>query len=109
MIDSTDACVYEFIKRDKITIANQLVTSLIYNCYFTMNKKEWLDQENQEYRHSTELRFKEFYLKYKSYYEAIDRKEKDLIIMGIKNRMFTEGLMMESITFDDWIKQIINL
>ena len=109
LIDSTDACITEFIKRDKITIASQLITGLIYNCYFTMNKKEWLDQENQEYRNSTELRFKDFYLKYKSYYETIDEKEKNAIIMGIKNRMFQEGLMMESITFDDWIAKIINL
>ena len=29
------------------------------------------------------------------------------IIMGIKNRMYGEGLLMESITFEDWIKHII--
>jgi hypothetical protein len=26
--------------------------------------------------------------------------------MGIKNRMYGEGLLMESITFEDWIKQV---
>ena len=26
--------------------------------------------------------------------------------MGIKSRMFGEGLLMESITFDDWIRHI---
>jgi hypothetical protein len=28
------------------------------------------------------------------------------IIMGIKNRFFQEGLLMESITFEDWIKHV---
>jgi hypothetical protein len=28
--------------------------------------------------------------------------------MGIKNRMYGEGLLMESITFEDWIKHIVN-
>lgn len=109
MLDSSDACVQEFIKRNSISIAKQLSTAMIYDCYFTMNKKEWLDQENQEYRHNTELRFKEYYIKYKEYFETIDEKEKNQIIVGMKNRMFQEGLMMESITFNDWIQEIMKL
>ena len=109
MLDSSDACVQEFIKRNKITTAKQLSTAMIFDCYYTMNKKEWLDQENQEYRHATELRFKDYYLKYKEYFETIDEYEKNNIIVGIKNRMFQEGLMMESITFNDWIQEILKL
>ena len=109
MLDSSDACVQEFIKRKAISIAKQLITCMIFDCYFTMNKKEWLDQENQEYRHNTELRFKEYYEKYKEYFDTIDEKEKNQIIVGMKNRMFQEGLMMESITFNDWIKEIMKL
>lgn len=107
MLDSSDACVQEFVKKNHITLAKQLATSMIFDCYFTMNKKEWLDQENQNYRHDTELRFKKYYIKYKEYFETIDEKEKNQIIVGIKNRMFQEGLMMESITFNDWIQEIM--
>ena len=32
---------------------------------------------------------------------------KDKIIMGIKNRIFTGGFLMESITFDDWIAWVL--
>ena len=46
---------------------------------------------------------------YSKYEEFEEEQEKNAIIMGIKNRMFQEGLMMESITFDDWIAKIINL
>ena len=124
MLDSSDTCVTEFIKRNKISLAKQLSTSMIFDCYFTMNKKEWLDQDNQEYRKNTELRFKQYYIKYKEYFETIDEKEKNgitlkdftfiwgviiLIIVGLKNRMFQEGLMMESITFNDWIQEIMKL
>ena len=107
MLDSSDACVQQFIKKNHITTAKQLVTSIIYDCYYTMNKKEWLDQENQDYRKATEKRFKDYYLKYKEYYDTIDEMEKNEIIVGMKNRMFQEGLMMESITFNDWIKEIM--
>lgn len=107
MLDSSDACIQQFIKKNHITTAKQLVTSMIYDCYFTMNKKEWLDQENQDYRIATEKRFKQYYLKYKEYFDTIDEKEKNQIIVGMKNRMFQEGLMMESITFNDWIQEIL--
>ena len=109
MLDSSDACVQQFVQRHKISIAKQLATSMIFDCYYTMNKTEWLDQENQEYRHATELRFKEYYLKYKEYFKTINEMEKNQIIVGMKNRMFQEGLMMESITFEDWIKEILAL
>ena len=106
MLDSSDACVGEFVKRHRISIAKQLAVGMIFDCYFNMNKDEWLNQENQEYRIKTERRFRDYYHKYKEYFETIDKNEKNQIIMGIKNRMFQEGLMMESITFDDWIQEI---
>lgn len=107
MLDSSDACVQQFIKKNHISTAKALVTSMVYDCYYTMNKKEWLDQENQDYRKATEKRFKDYYVKYKEYYDTIDEMEKNQIIVGMKNRMFQEGLMMESITFNDWIKEIM--
>ena len=106
MLDSSDACVEQFVKRHQISIAKQLATGMIYDCYFNMNKEEWLNQENQEYRKKTEKRFKDYYHKYKEYFDTIDIQEKNNIIVGVKNRMFEEGLMMESITFNDWIQEI---
>ena len=109
MLDSSDACVEQFIKRHKVSIAKQLAVGMIFDCYFNMNKDEWLNQENQDYRLKTEKRFQEYYHKYKEYFDTIDEKEKNQIIVGIKNRMFEEGLMMESITFNDWIQEIEKL
>lgn len=109
MLDSSDACIEQFIKRHKVSIAKQLAVGMIFDCYFNMNKDEWLNQENQDYRLKTEKRFQEYYHKYKEYFDTIDEKEKNQIIVGIKNRMFEEGLMMESITFNDWIQEIEKL
>lgn len=107
MLESNTALVNEFIKRGKVKIARSHVTQMVYDAYFTMNKKEWLDQENQQYRAATEKRFKLYYETFKDQFEAVDEAEKAQIIMGIKNRMFAEGLLMESITFNDWIDKII--
>lgn len=80
---------------------------MIFDAYFTMNKKEWINQENKEYRQSTERRFKQYYLKFKYLFDSIPEDIKTQIIVSIKNRMYTEGLLMESITFEDWIKHIV--
>jgi hypothetical protein len=29
--------------------------------------------------------------------------------MGIKNRMYTEGMVLETQTFNEWIKQVENM
>lgn len=107
MLDSNEALVDEFLKRGRKEDAQFYSTSMIFDAYFTMNKDEWINQENKEYRAATEKRFKTYYLKFKYLYDAIPQEVKFQIISGIKNRMFAEGLLMESITFEDWIKHII--
>ena len=107
MLDSNDALVDELLRRGKQQDAQYYVTAMIFDAYFTMNKKEWIDQENKNYRANTERRFKTYYMKFKTLFEAIPEDIKIQIIVGIKNRMYTEGLIMESITFEDWIKHVI--
>lgn len=107
MLDSNDALIDEFIKRKRISDAQYYCTGMIFDAYFTMNKDEWINQENKEYRTATEKRFKAYYIKYKHLYDTIPADVKTQIVMGIKNRMYAEGLLMESITFDAWIKHIV--
>ena len=107
MLDSSTALVKELLSRKKKALAEEVVTGMIMDAYFTMNKDEWINQENKEYRDKTEKRFKEYYLKFKKLFDEIDKQKKTQIIMGIKNRMYMEGLVMESITFDDWIKEVM--
>ena len=107
MLDSNTELVTEFIKRDRIPDAEFFATSMIYDAYFTMNKAEWINQENVEYRKATEKRFKQYYVTFKEYFDNITQAMKNQIIMGVKNRMFQEGLMLESIPFDDWIKHVM--
>lgn len=106
MLDSNTALVNQFKLRGKIDDARYYTTAMIYDAYFTLNKKEWIEQENQNYRDAVERRFSEYYKEFKSLYQSIPEDVKAQIIIGMKNRMFREGLLMEHVTFDDWIKQI---
>lgn len=106
MLDSNDALVTQFINRKRNEDAMFYATNIIYDAYFTMNKDEWLNQENKEYRYATELRFRDYWFKYKHLHDTIPQDVKNQIIMGIKNRMYGEGMVLETQTFAEWIKQI---
>lgn len=106
MLDSNDALITQFLNRRMKDDAQFYAVGMIYDAYFTMNKDEWLNQENSQYRHATELRFKEYWKKYKNLHDSIHQDVKTQIIAGIKNRMYTEGMVLETITFNEWIKQI---
>ena len=106
MLDSNDALIEQFLKRERKEDAQFFATSMIYDAYFTMNKDEWLNQENKDYRYATEMRFKEYWKKYKYLHDAIPQDIKVQIIMGIKNRMYGEGMVLESQTFNEWIKKV---
>ena len=106
MLDSNDALVQQFLDRGYNNDAKFYSVSMIYDAYFTMNKDEWLNQENKEYRHATELRFKEYWLKYKYLHDAIAPLDKAQIIMNIKNRMYGEGMILETLTFSEWIRHV---
>lgn len=106
MLESSTALVKEFLRRQRIQDAQFYSVSMIYDAYFTMNKDEWRNQENQAFRESTERRFKEYFTEFKQLFVSIPSDAKAQIIIGIKNRMFGEGLLMESVTFDDWIRHI---
>lgn len=106
MLDSSTALVDEFLRRERVQDAQFFSVNMIYDAYFNMNKAEWLNQENQSYRSKTERRFKKYYLRFEQLFISIPSDVKAQIVMGIKNRMFSEGLLMESITFDDWICHI---
>lgn len=106
MLDSSTALIEQFLSRMRKEDAMFYAVSTIYDAYFTLNKDEWINQENQEYRAAVEKRFAEFYRNFKYLYEEVPKDVKQQIIINMKNRMFGEGLMMEHITFDDWIKTI---
>ena len=106
MLDSNTALVEELLHRGKGEDAAFFACNMIYDAYYTMNKDEWVNQENIEYREAVEKRFKEYYDRYNTLANSLDKQVQSQIIMGQKNRMYGEGLVLEHITFSDWIKHL---
>lgn len=106
MLDSNTALVEELLHRGKGEDAAYFCCNMIYDAYYTMNKDEWINQENKEYRDAVEKRFKEYYNRYHILADSLDKQIQNQIIIGQKNRMYGEGMVLEHITFSDWIKHI---
>ena len=106
LLDSSTELVHQLTDRKLGDKAKAIATQIIIECWLTMNTKEFLEQENQEYRRNTELRFKTYYNEFKTMFNAIDEYTKNQIAMGVRNRYYQQGLTFEEITFKDWIKHI---
>ena len=109
MLDSNTALIEQLLLRGKHSEAQFYVVGMIYDAYFTMNKEEWLNQENHDYRMAVERRFKDYWLKHKYLHDTISQNDKAQIIMGLRGRMYGEGVILETLTFNEWIKQVEEL
>lgn len=109
LLDSNDALVDEFIKRGKIKEANLYASMMILEAYYNMNKYEWLDQMNSEYRNETERRFKDYFLKHEQRWRDLDEKERMEISERLRARNAKEGMLIESIGLNEWLKHIKTL
>ena len=106
MLDSNDALVDEFLSRGVQDKASFFTAFMIFDSYYAMNKEEWKNQENQEYRDSTERRFAEYYEKHKDIWNNIPINDKMIISNQVRSRSVMEGMRMEAITIDGWLKHI---
>ena len=109
MLDSSTMLVNEFLKRNRFVDAQYFAANMAYDAYFTMNKKEWINQENKEYRDATEKRFALYYRQFKQIIIGMQDQVKAQLLNGLRTRFYGEGMLFESITFDQWIKHIEEL
>lgn len=109
MLDSSTALISNLLNRGKYQDAQFYATSMVYDAYFTMNKDEWINQENKEYRDATEKRFAEYYKQFKFMTTSVPKDVKAAILQGLRNRFYQEGMLLETTTFETWIKHIEEL
>lgn len=106
MIDSNDALVGQFTDRGVDDKARFYVGFMIFDAYYTMNKKEWTDKTHKGYRRAVEKRFANYYTKHRAEWDKITESEKMIISNGIRSRSVGEGMPMETITLEAWLDHI---
>ena len=106
MLDSNDALVDEFLRRGMGDKASFYTAFMIFDAYYTMNKPEWINQENREYRQSTEMRFAQYYAKHEDLWKNLPATDRMTISNAVRSRSVMEGMQMEAVTIDGWLKHI---
>jgi len=106
LIDSNDALIDAFLKRGVMDKAMFHVAHMIFDAYYTMNKPEWINQENREYRDATEARFADYYKKHSDLWDAVPMYDKVQISNKVREKVIKEGMQMEAVTVFAWLKQI---
>ena len=96
----------EYLRRGKNEEAANICAMMVLTSYYTMNKPEWTDQENQEYRESTERRFGAYYRKHKELWTGLDQSMKMRISNSVRTQVIREGMEMEHETIDAWLKKV---
>lgn len=106
MIESSDRLVAEFMRRERHEEARYYATFMLYDCYYVLNKAEWLDPKNAGHRARVEKRFKAYHEKWRSLIEATEDHHRRKAIREIKTRLYKEGMYLEEMTFSDWMRHI---
>lgn len=109
MLDSNDALITEFMSRGMTDKAMFYTAFMVFDAYYTMNKPDWINQENQEYRNSTEKHFSKWYRRHKDMWTSIPMNDKMIISNEVRSRSVMEGMRMEAITIDSWLRHIEKL
>jgi len=109
MLDSNSSLIDEFIKRGRQDLAMTFCCSMILDAYYTMNKPEWINQENVAYRDHTERHFADYFKKWKSLWNMMPDQNKMVMSNQIRQRSIAEGMQFEAITIDAWLKRITKL
>lgn len=106
MIDSVDALIEALTLMGEPNKAIYHVLAFLFDTYYTMQKPEWKDPENIAFREATEKRFAEYYAKWKDTWLKVEPHEKVKVSEDVRGRNIEKGMLIETITVDDWLKAI---
>lgn len=109
MIRSSDALIEEFRRRGKAEKEKFYVVAAVFDAYYTMNKPDWINQENKAYRDGTEREFARYFQKYRGVWESVADKDKMRVSSHIRARSVYEGMGMEKVTISDWLTHVETL
>ena len=106
LIDVNEHLVDEFGRRGDEDDEQFYVVLMTFDAYYTMNKPEWIYQDNKEYRANTEKRFSDYFKAHKSLWDAVSDENKMAVSSKVRERNVREGMTMETIPIGEWLKHI---
>ena len=109
LLDSEEAMLQQFLRRRMEKEAISLVASFIFDTFYSLNKPDWVDPENQTYRDFAERYFASYFQRYRYIFEKIPESDRIKISGEVRARNIKEGMRMERTSFPEWIEHIEQL
>ena len=109
-IRSNEMLVKALIDHNLFDHACNYVFVQMYEGYFTLLEDEiWNTDTYKQYKPAIEQKLKEYYLKYKDLFEKVNPKSAAVMMDVLRKRFYTEKgkISIESITFKDWLQNIL--
>ncbi len=106
LLDSNEALIDELKNKGMEREAGQVAYSALFDLFYTLNKSEWMDSANKKYVDKTVECFKVFFQKFKELISAVSDEDKKQIIYMVRNRMSGEGVLIETLTFKDFMMMV---
>lgn len=106
MLRSNWALVDQLLKRSLQERAAEMFVSMVWDAFYTMNKKEWVDLSNKQFRDTVEREFAKHFKKHESLWDGMPMQQKLMISQGVRQRSVLEGMLMEAQTIDQWLEHI---
>ena len=109
LLDSNEALIENFLSRGMKKQAQMFAFIAIFNLYYNINSPEYMKPEDADRVLEIEKRFKLFYNKFVDLLDDMPADRQQRFIREIRNGACDKGLMLEHISFDDWIKHILEV
>ena len=106
LIESNSALLREFMRRGMEQDAVSSATSMFYGTYYELMKPEWRKEEHKHYLIRCEKRFAEYYKEFLPLFEKSNDDERRQMVAGLRNQKAMEGLLLEPMTYAEWIDHI---
>lgn len=109
LIKSSNYSLEWLIGKSKFDKAREVVTSIVYDCYYSMCHHSWKSIETKEYRDGAEKCFSDYFKKFEYLWNETPQQVKMMISNGIRQREVGTGMDMETETLDQFLTRIKNL
>ena len=109
VIYSNEYLLRDLLARGEIVAAKIYACMLMYYTYFSLNASIWHEVQNAQYLYDTEKCFQDWFRKYHDLAFNMPIQAEKQIIETTREKAVKRGLVIERITFQDWIKHIEEL
>lgn len=106
-IRGNEALVDEFIKRNKVDLAQFYIAVLFVDAYFTTSNAEW-NILDEAHRRNINQQLQRYYYKYNHLFSDVSSDFKDKLMGNITCRLEANKDILQEVTFEKWLDKLLS-